>query len=625
MSKSTKHVNGMNYEENPQKLFLKESILKTGIDFSQNNYVDDPRFEELKKSYILQNNYSITSAWWYEKNYIDENRLEQIYGPYAMCCTRSLTLEECSLWAMSKYINQNWSDDIKMLTTEEIYKWFERSDGAGIIARLKNRMGFDVDSFEEEDNKLRLLYLIASVEKKYNVFISEMLGKPSLENVDNSFVGKKTYNGEINEELKREIEKALPEEYIGASKWLLSNMIQQWESVMIKVRILADYDHYKGVSKRDLYKSKDAIEVFQKEFENLQPDSNDYSEGLLQGFYLKLIAHENIGREIDIMDSANFILEREVNVPLDTSKYKILTECVLKKEAEKYIQEHRKELAELSFVGVKVGGNEYRKFDNAVKHFPDFMIMLDENTKYCYEEYLSPLLIVAFVQVYCELSGSDKIRNHFFRYSSKHIKSFRAEMHKETEYDPILEKSKISWIEVVMGRFNILLLERGDYQALRSIEKHIDEMMICVLRQNNLFDMRKNCEFLLLKMEALLMTEKRKLDKEEAFNKCIGENTLPYRFKVTNNRNDYSWLFISVMPESMFSGFAMGLSECLLVADRERRTMYYEYELEIQHGYLLLPVVIYFELCIEPDLKEISVEQVVFDGLPVEYEDGVVI
>ena len=600
--------NGIEFKESPFDTYTLKRLAELGIDITKDDYVNNPKFREFKHSFVTERWAAVPEDWWIEKRFVSQERLEKIYGPYAMCCQRKLRQGECDIWKLCKNLLEHLPVELSSeLDERKLYKRFERDDGYGIPARLYRYLGIDLEKMGSPTERFRLLYLIAYVEIKYNVYVTELLQKPSLENVDNSFIGRETHNGEIVSELKHEIEKAIKPEYVATVKMLLANIPSNWEHIIMEVRVLGDY----GKEVLDLDDIPSVFETlleFQKK--NLKWDRPlmDPTDGLLEGVYLLLSAHEIFGRELDLINVAENIFDVPLTEPDINQRYIEISKIPVKKsDLMNYAQEHRAEYAALSFHTRRASSNEYRKYDAAIKHLPDFFTMLDENTKMVEVSSVSALLIISFVQVYCGLTAKDTISNSFFRHTSAHIKSYKSEMKENTRYDRVLDKSQISWVELVIRRYNQLRM-RGDYYHLvRQVEQVFDEMMIYVFSQGNLHKVRTTNELLLSAVNMATLPSVTMRKNVQAFEKSLRRKVKAYKVVVNaEDRSTPEWLFFSLPSKELnYDSVAKRFKEAIYAAEREQGIVYYDYDIEVQRGYLGFPIDLYFEILIDPFTKQL--------------------
>jgi hypothetical protein len=80
--------------------------------------------------------------------------------------------------------------------------------------QLKNHLKLDLDLFDNsfiryKREKVKIIYLLYVLKKKFEINVLQLLSKPSMENVDNSFLGWETSYGRIIKEIKNSLEKEL--------------------------------------------------------------------------------------------------------------------------------------------------------------------------------------------------------------------------------------------------------------------------------------------------------------------------------------------------------------------------------------------------------------------------------
>lgn len=108
-------------------------------------------------------------------------------------------------------IRNNADDEIDNLVEKNVRKLKDYT------RQLKNYLNIDLDLFDysllqnkrERAKILYFIYMIREKEKIHRTKILRLLSQPSMENVDNSSVGRKTSNGEYIKEIKHQIEQEI--------------------------------------------------------------------------------------------------------------------------------------------------------------------------------------------------------------------------------------------------------------------------------------------------------------------------------------------------------------------------------------------------------------------------------
>jgi hypothetical protein len=109
-------------------------------------------------------------------------------------------VEEMKEYVWQKVLADKYPD--KNRTQKDVWRYFHRDEGGdtdskkGLIKRLE-KLGFYLDDFKDDQDKVKLLFLLYCFEVENNVQLVPFLSNPSIENVDDSFVGLETKNGEL--------------------------------------------------------------------------------------------------------------------------------------------------------------------------------------------------------------------------------------------------------------------------------------------------------------------------------------------------------------------------------------------------------------------------------------------
>lgn len=488
-----------------QDKFLKKCIEKEleelEIDISSNDYYKDEKFKMLEKEFVFAGIW-IPKSWWIEKNIVGQERLKEIYGIYAMGVKHEYSQSELQNSAWMNELAEKYRD-AKMKTKGEfirlpkyIEQYFfrkktENSSGAGLVERLKS-VGFDIDKFEypkEKIEKIKLLYFLFCFEFDNKVKIQPFLSNPTLENVDNTFVGDETRNGELMACLKNNLLKEIDPDYVSILKKCLDDIISQWERQIIYVRYLAfagkDIDYLKEIN--------DDLEWI---LSKIGKSPILYEDSLLETFYLKLSLHEVIGRENDLLDVSGKHLE-ELSGPNEyqLKKYKEIDEEELEinwegeeqyKTIFDYINGHKRMLAQCVFGKDDINSNDYKKLARANDGLREYLNFLKENTKASFIERIPVLFVISCLQEIILIDKKEKIENTFYRHEAKDIRTLNSEIFHGKE---ALRKNQYAWIAKVMRRYNA---NRGNSEVSmweRKIEDNLDFLLLEVYKSNSLREM----------------------------------------------------------------------------------------------------------------------------------------
>lgn len=470
--------------KNMFEIYIRECLKDDGIDIEKDNYYCEPAFAKYYEEYVLGGEcLSMTCAWYIEKYIVGQERLKKIYGSiYALGIEHNFTEEDLSWESLFKEISDWTCEDIK-----DIEKNIMRPDG-GLLVRLVDTLNFGVQEFEDDQvSRLKLLYLIYNFERDYKMELMSLLKKPTLENVDNSMVGKQTKNGHITAKLKNEVMKEVPPQFIKNTKETLLKIILDWSSQIKKAMIYLylseniDYTY-------DIQRIKDYLEDLVRKL-NLEHENVDYKHSLLETFYLKLLQHENLGRENDIIDVNKTIsISSEDNVNEEyIKKMKVLmNELISYDKLSEYLLEieNRKRIAQIVYNTDKVNSNQLRKVKDSIEHVKVLLSMIEENTSISFLHGVPFLVIISCLQEIIKLKKTDILENNYYHYKNS-----------PTMYTELINgncahtKSQIAWVTKVLNRINCNKGYGKQTEIVRKIELLLDKIIKKILEYPNIDDM----------------------------------------------------------------------------------------------------------------------------------------
>ena len=157
------NTNNQYFSTNDPEWFVK---FKEKVDISNDDYVGSPEFQKLSTEVIwdFDSKTFITKAWWIEKNKIGQKRLEHIYSPYMFGITRKLKPYELKNKAWIHVLEKKSLNATNATMYYDIWKYFYRGK-KGLVERLE-QLGFYLSDFVDDQNKIKLLFLLYCFEKK---------------------------------------------------------------------------------------------------------------------------------------------------------------------------------------------------------------------------------------------------------------------------------------------------------------------------------------------------------------------------------------------------------------------------------------------------------------------------
>lgn len=560
-----------NYTESMQLNLILDSAIKKlraeGVDIEDNGYHASPCFLKLKDTYIL--GLCMSMDWAIEKYAVGQKRLEQIYGCYDLRIERELSAKEAKESAWYRDLAGRYPELCR--DEKAIRQYFKRSQ-KGLIAILKE-IGIDLDGFDVRSDKVRLLYFMYCFQAEHKMEWRPFLKNPTLENIDLSLINEHTRNGELTAELKRAVSRGVSSGFIKSVKDNIFHIVSGWEQMIFKVSVLSAplYGHSMLPKLELIDRWMESIRVkFTGEDASMNGTGfGTYRHSLLETVYLKLAQHENLGRENDIIDIAGtvknhcagqdnahpgpYLAALRRAVPIDGWRA--------------FCKENRDKLVSLVMNKPDISPSEYRKFDAALKEFPQYLEMLQKNTSVQKLKHIPELLIVAFVQELLELKPKESVANRFYRYQTSDQKTLRAEI--KSGQNALL-KNQLAWISRVSWRFNHVAGYTQENQLMRSIETKIDFIIRKILMCNSISDMLYLDNFFHMVFDAVSADDEKILTERERF-----LSRLPKGYSTGGNPYAAGFLFGILIDSSVTDALAQELADEVRKMESELQTKPY--------------------------------------------------
>lgn len=202
------------------------------------------------------------------------------------------------------------------IEADEFVEKFTRP--GGLIERLKTYLDFDLDNFDKESKRYKyerckILYFFYMLEHMYflktNVLM--LLSKPSMENIDNSSLGWKTYNGWIIKLIKASLEKELPRS-AREIRNRITEIVTTWDAILENAYILMDFLYGNGYE-YDFEKTIRSLSSIEKGVE--KEEFVQYTDSPIETLYLKIVQHEFLGNVKDISKINSIQKNYDYSVP----------------------------------------------------------------------------------------------------------------------------------------------------------------------------------------------------------------------------------------------------------------------------------------------------------------------
>lgn len=432
-----------------------QDVLRLDIKLNSEDYRKENDWKVLENTLITDTDsrYIYSEAWFVEQYLIEKQQYIKVNSCYAMGTGRKLDSKELDLSAMCKALTSKTSECYDM-DSESLKRGIVRTDKDGLIVRINELFDIKMDCFLNEDEKFRLLFLFSRFEGKFgSKTLGEFLRKPSYENVDNSRAGISTVNGEMMAFLKYELEKELAPSFISEAKSIMSTIARGWERQIQSVRGKLDWNLYLDNSE-EIDRVYNMIGGYAQFYNKETYCHGRIKHGLLETVYIKLIEHESMGSEYDIIHVADDVSELVYNKSEDSGFYKKLASIKVRiDKVDSFLAENCLDMVCWVFGKDKTTSNEKDKYKRASENIKYFLKMFQENTKYKNMDEVDALILVICIREYISLNSKDKVENKYYRAGDLAKKSIKSELHDDT-YDPIRTKSQVVWVERVMRRYN---------------------------------------------------------------------------------------------------------------------------------------------------------------------------
>ena len=509
---------------------LNEEIIrleKLGVDFSKNDYYKSKEFQKNDNCIFdlcvpigLDNvNLDMPINLLIERYAIGQKRLEDIYSPYDLIITRELTKEERETLKWYNTLSE------KLLCTEkDLNQYFYRPQ-KGLIARLKD-LGFDINAFDKSkyiDEKIRLLFFLCAFEYKEYIKLKPFLGNPTLENVSNTLCKEQTKNGKLMKKLKIGVLRGVNPQFVIEAKSAVCNVIRNWEDVIKKVLTLVDYS-YKKTQLEKLQQINSIMDIFIKDYNIESLFYNKYEHSLLETVCLKLMQHENIGRENDILSIEEYIKEENNDISINNAeKYIYLHEEIIKREQIKeFIKENKNEIAQFIFEKNEIEKNEYRRLNYILKDVYKYLEILFKNTFLNKNNKLTKLFIYVCIKEIMSLTNEDKIDNFFYGYKTSDQRTLKAELKTKNNS---FKKNQLTLILKIFKKYNAYIGVQKEYYVARLIINKIDYIIKELVKRNNIKDILNLNNIISMLMNAAMLDKNEVLKYKKTFETLLSNNS----------------------------------------------------------------------------------------------------
>lgn len=493
---------------------MKEFLLSYGIDICHNDYKNSEYYSKIKDTRIFGCAGGSMSLEEFIERYLLIDQKTLYKSIYDMGNTCELVDEKCEDTAVAKEIitvlglaNES---DIEAETVEFVAN-FSRPDG--LIERLKTYLGFDLESFDKSNERYKyerckILYLIYMLENIYfpktNVLM--LLSKPSMESIDNSFIGMKTYNGMVIKLMKDSLEKELSLSVKEKIKMTVANIVSIWDKILENAMILIDFLYENGY-KYDFEETICSLQADPRET-GITENTQKYTHSPIETLYLKMVQHEFMGNIIDISRINDMQKDYIQNVSSElVEEMKPLHYSTIDiNQVEKYIDENALRISKYVYLKSNVSKDDVRRirtFKRKICKWMDFCVRA--RPLFNKKDISNELQVISFLQALILDDQSETFDYIFYGYQKhmKHKPQVQAAL-KNDKY--VINALQCYWARKVTDHWYANI---GKYDArlkVRALERTCDRVLEEILRYPNVDEMLEIHKIYLAKVDMGLIT-----------------------------------------------------------------------------------------------------------------------
>lgn len=458
--------------------------------------------------------------------------------------------DECEDEAVAKEIinmlNLVCESDIDAEASEFVKK-FTRT--GGLIERLNTYFDFDLKSFDKENKhykyeRCKILYFFYMLENVYfyktNVLM--LLSKPSMENIDNSPIDMKTYNGHIIKLIKDSLEKELSSSpIIEKVKNTTESIVRTWDGIIENAYHFMN-SFYENECEYDFKETIHSLMYPQKGFEK-KGGSKYYAHSPIETLYLKIVQHEYIGNITDIAFVNSIQKNYDNRSPeLIEEMKKFYYSAINLNDVEQYIQENASRISKYVYLGAKTTKEDIRRIRNSkekVRKLIDFSSR-GKSSLYNIKEISNELQVISFLQVII-LDEKNEIFDYiFYGYQeyNKHKPRVQAALKNNNDTCDAL---KVYLIRKFTDHFYLNIGKYAVRVKMRELEKAIDHILIEILSKSNLYEMQETHDFYMNKIDKELIATKNQAITVQSLISYLSDKGFEYIDKY--NKIHYAFLY----------------------------------------------------------------------------------
>lgn len=338
-----------------------------------------------------------------------------------------------------------------------------------------------------------------------------LLSKPSMENIDNSFIDMRTNNGMVIQYIKNSLEKELGLSAKEKIKKCVEKIVGDWDLILDNARVLLDF-LCQNEYKYEYFFDRVINTLADLKYPDIQ-NIPRYTLSPIETLYMKVVQHEYLGNIVDIVRINDIPQGYDYTISPEyiEEMKKFHFSSVDIKEVEQYIVTNAKRISKYVYLKEKVSGDEIKKIRNAKRKVTKLIEFFKHaRTGLDMRSISNELLIISCLQAIILGDSNEDFDYKFFGYQkdSKHMKRVQAAL-KNDEYVP--QALQMYWVRKVTDCWYANI---GRYEGrikLRQLEQVCNNILIEILSKPDLNDMLQAHQYYYEKVEDDLITTKEQI------------------------------------------------------------------------------------------------------------------
>lgn len=479
---------------------IKDYLISNNIDISDYHYKDSENYKKIKDERVFSPSGDSMSLEEFIERYLMTGKVFDVYeSKYDMGSQYEYDDDECEVNAVAKEIAELFYEKNNVEIDEaELVNNFYRS--GGLIERLKKYLNLDLCAFDKNNKKYKwesckILYFFYMLENRdfKGTNILELLSKPSMENIDNSFIGMETCNGLVIKTIKDSLEKEISLSVKTEIKTETREIVGAWDGVLDNARYFIDFLAMKGHK----YDFEQTIHRLLTDSKKPETKIIQYKHSPIEVLYLRMVQYEYLGNISDISKINRIEKDYTYNVPSELigEMKKLHFNPININDIEQYIDKNALKISKYVYLGAEPSKEDVRRIRKSkekVCKCMDFCCrarpLLDIN------EISNELQIISILQAII-LDDSSETFDYAFHGWQKHMKH-KPQVQAALKNDKlVVDALQTYWVRKVMDRWYANIDRYDDRIKLRELEQACDSILEEILQQSCLDEMMETHRF----------------------------------------------------------------------------------------------------------------------------------